>query len=62
MELRVGTKYRLSKKIGGGSFGDIFHGGFRDSGAFLHAVGCGSTFLVYFGPVLLMERTFLQLH
>ena len=26
MELRVGKKYRLSKKIGGGSFGDIFHG------------------------------------
>ena len=33
MELRVGKKYRLSKKIGGGSFGDIFHGGFRDSHA-----------------------------
>mmetsp|Transcript_33296 Transcript_33296/g.78463 ORF Transcript_33296/g.78463 Transcript_33296/m.78463 type:complete len:344 (+) Transcript_33296:269-1300(+) len=26
MELRVGKKYRLSKKIGGGSFGDIFLG------------------------------------
>lgn len=22
----MGKKYRLSKKIGGGSFGDIFHG------------------------------------
>ena len=29
MELRVGKKYRLSKKIGGGSFGDIFHGELR---------------------------------
>jgi hypothetical protein len=35
MELRVGKKYRLSKKIGGGSFGDIFHGRFCDHG---HAV------------------------
>ena len=32
MELRVGKKYRLSKKIGGGSFGDIFHGGFCGRG------------------------------
>lgn len=26
MELRVGGKYRLGRKIGGGSFGDIFLG------------------------------------
>lgn len=26
MELRVGGKYRLGKKIGAGSFGDIFLG------------------------------------
>ncbi len=26
MELRVGKKYRLGKKIGMGSFGDIYHG------------------------------------
>lgn len=26
MELRVGNKYRLSRKIGSGSFGDIFLG------------------------------------
>jgi len=26
MDLRVGKKYRITKKIGGGSFGDIFHG------------------------------------
>jgi hypothetical protein len=32
MELRVGKKYRLSKKIGGGSFGDIFHGELKSLG------------------------------
>jgi hypothetical protein len=26
MELRVGGKYRLSKKLGSGAFGDIYHG------------------------------------
>ena len=26
MELRVGKKYRLGRKIGAGSFGDIYHG------------------------------------
>lgn len=26
MELRVGKKYRLGRKIGSGSFGDIYHG------------------------------------
>ena len=26
MELRVGNKYRLGRKIGSGSFGDIFLG------------------------------------
>jgi len=26
MELRVGGKYRLGRKIGGGSFGDIYQG------------------------------------
>lgn len=26
MELRVGTKYRLGRRIGSGSFGDIYHG------------------------------------
>ena len=26
MELRVGNKYRLGRKIGGGSFGDIYQG------------------------------------
>jgi hypothetical protein len=26
MELKVGENYRLSKKIGGGSFGDIYMG------------------------------------
>ena len=29
MELRVGHKYRLGRKIGSGSFGDIYLGGFR---------------------------------
>lgn len=28
MELRVGNKYRLGRKIGSGSFGDIFLGAF----------------------------------
>jgi serine/threonine protein kinase len=26
MELRVGGKYRLSRKLGSGSFGEIYHG------------------------------------
>lgn len=26
MELRVGGKYRLSRKLGQGAFGDIYHG------------------------------------
>jgi hypothetical protein len=26
MELRVGNKYRLSRKLGSGAFGDIYHG------------------------------------
>lgn len=26
MELRVGGKYRLSRKLGAGAFGDIYHG------------------------------------
>ena len=26
MELRVGGKYRLSRKLGCGAFGDIYHG------------------------------------
>jgi len=26
MELRVGGKYRLSRKLGGGAFGDVYHG------------------------------------
>lgn len=26
MELRVGGKYRLSRKLGSGAFGDIYHG------------------------------------
>jgi hypothetical protein len=26
MELRVGGKYKLNKKIGSGAFGDIYHG------------------------------------
>jgi hypothetical protein len=28
MELRVGGKYRLSRKLGCGAFGDIYHGKF----------------------------------
>jgi len=28
MELRVGSKYRLGRKIGSGSFGDIYLGSF----------------------------------
>lgn len=28
MELRVGNKYRLGRKIGSGSFGDIYLGEF----------------------------------
>ena len=28
MELRVGGKYRLSRKLGSGAFGDIYHGRF----------------------------------
>ena len=28
MELRVGNKYRLGRKIGSGSFGDIYLGQF----------------------------------
>eukprot|EP01031_Cornospumella_fuschlensis_P014649 gene14649-17899_t len=26
MEVRVGRKFKLGKKIGSGSFGDIYHG------------------------------------
>ncbi len=26
MEIRVGKKFRLGRKIGSGSFGDIYHG------------------------------------
>ena len=26
MELRVGGKFRLSRKLGSGAFGDIYHG------------------------------------
>ena len=26
MELRVGNKYQLSRKLGSGAFGDIYHG------------------------------------
>jgi serine/threonine protein kinase len=26
MELKVGRKFRLGKKLGSGSFGDIYHG------------------------------------
>ena len=26
MDLRVGGKYKLSKKLGSGAFGDIYHG------------------------------------
>lgn len=26
MELRVGRKYKLGRKLGSGSFGDIYHG------------------------------------
>ena len=29
MELRVGGKYRLGRKIGSGSFGDIYLGEFK---------------------------------
>jgi len=29
MELRVGGKYRLSRKLGCGAFGDIYHGNYR---------------------------------
>jgi hypothetical protein len=31
MELRVGNKYRLGRKIGSGSFGDIFLGKFSNT-------------------------------
>lgn len=31
MELRVGNKYRLGRKIGSGSFGDIYLGEFSTS-------------------------------
>lgn len=30
MELRVGNKYRLGRKIGSGSFGDIYLGKYID--------------------------------
>lgn len=29
MELRVGNRYRLGRKIGSGSFGDIYLGEFK---------------------------------
>jgi hypothetical protein len=29
MELRVGGKYRLSRKLGCGAFGDIYHGKYK---------------------------------
>jgi len=31
MELRVGNKYRLGRKIGSGSFGDIYLGEWKQS-------------------------------
>ena len=31
MELRVGGKYRLSRKLGCGAFGDIYHGKYSGS-------------------------------
>lgn len=31
LELRVGNKYRLGRKIGSGSFGDIYLGAFRET-------------------------------
>lgn len=36
MELRVGNKYRLGRKIGSGSFGDIYLGMFLNNNLFLH--------------------------
>jgi casein kinase 1 len=34
LELRVGNKYRLGRKIGSGSFGDIYLGACRDFSRF----------------------------
>ena len=42
MELRVGGKYRLGRKIGSGSFGDIYLGEFSVSGSRPRCVQNGS--------------------
>ena len=33
MELRVGEKYRMSRKLGSGAFGDIYHGKCNEVGS-----------------------------
>ena len=44
MELRVGNKYRLGRKIGSGSFGDIYLGtniSTLEEGKFVEQLGSG---------------------
>lgn len=36
MELRVGKKYKLGRKIGSGAFGDIYHGTNVVTGIYIH--------------------------
>ena len=40
MELRVGGKYRLGRKIGSGSFGDIYLGKLLSSHELCHKMVC----------------------
>lgn len=42
MELRVGNKYRLGRKIGSGSFGDIYLGELFDDLLFVNNRFCGN--------------------
>lgn len=46
MELRVGNKYRLGRKIGSGSFGDIYLG--ECQSVSFHLRGCFSQLRHYF--------------